>query len=82
MTLLVLHTLQWVFVAICAPLLGLLLYALFKEWRVRMNAPNLEKEYRRGYEDGYLDGFDAGLLSRVVDSSWFELESDDGEVPT
>jgi hypothetical protein len=75
----VLHILQWVFVGICAPLLGLLLYALFKEWRVRVN---LEKEYRRGYEDGYLDGFDAGLLARVMDSSWFELESDDGEVPT
>ena len=67
-----LHVMQWIFIGICAPLLGLLLYALFREWKVRVTTPDCTSEYTRGYEDGMRDGYDAGLLARVMDASWFE----------
>lgn len=61
----VVHTLQWIFICVCVPLFGLLLYSLFKAWREQPVAsfaqtpPDVAAaEYRRGYADGWADGTD------------------------
>lgn len=61
MVLTILHTLQYMFFALCAPLLGFLLYALFKNWRDTTPRLDLDPmaEYQRGYADGWADGHDA-----------------------
>lgn len=65
MVLMILHTLQYLFFLICAPLLVFLIYALLKNWREttpRVSpAPGTDPlaEYQRGYADGYADGHEA-----------------------
>lgn len=61
MVLMILHTLQYTFFAICAPLLGFLLYALYKSWRDTPPRLDLDPlaEYQRGYADGWSDGHDS-----------------------
>jgi hypothetical protein len=61
----VVHILQWVFIAVCVPLFGLLLFSLIKAWREQPAAtfartpPDVAAaEYRRGYSDGWSDGAD------------------------
>lgn len=60
----ILHVYQWIFVAICVPLLALLVYALIEAWR-DSHAPAIVRvldegsEYHRGYFDGWDDGYEA-----------------------
>lgn len=54
-----LHVLQWLFIAICAPLLGLLLYAMIKEFHV---VDLLKTQYVRGYDNGWMDGYEFAVL--------------------
>jgi hypothetical protein len=73
----VLHVLQWGFTLFCVPLFFFLIYALFKDWRKHMLEDNGEAEYKRGYDDGLRDGFEAGLLARVVEPVTTTEETDD-----
>lgn len=63
----IVHTLQWIFICVCVPLFGLLLYSLFKAWREDVPpAPpppeiphhQADTEYRRGYSNGWDDGYE------------------------
>lgn len=89
----VVHILQWVFVGVSVPLLGLLIFSLVKAWREQPAAtfaqtpPDVAAaEYRRGYTDGWSDGFDYANDERVDAASSAACCSmsadDDGEVPS
>jgi hypothetical protein len=94
MHVIVVHTLQWIFICVCVPLFGLLLYSLFKAWREdvppALEAPHHEDtEYRRGYSNGWEDGYEyagdedsealATSCSMTHEAADFD---DDGEVPS
>lgn len=84
----VVHLLQWVFIGISVPLFGLLIFSLVKAWREQPAAtfartpPDVAAaEYRRGYSDGWSDGYDYANDERTEaePSCCSMTSSDDGE---